>query len=63
MNEKYGEFLTYGELSSIFKRPESGIRWAVCQGQSDFAETLREARRQFGRRTLFKTEIIEKLVA
>lgn len=62
ISETYGPLLSLGDVAQVLKRKKSGLQFTLDAGKSQFADSLRAARRKIGRRNLFPAAAIAKLV-
>lgn len=54
--------MTHCEVAWLFDRTPAGLRQTIYTGKSTFATKLREAKRNFGRRSYFLTALIMELL-
>lgn len=62
MARKYGPIMDYGELAKLLRRTPSGLRYTLSQSTAPYAQKLRAARVQIGKRIYFKTSDISALI-
>lgn len=59
--DKYGPLLTFIQVAELLDRSVQGLRMTLG-GNSEFAKTMRPARRKIGRRVYFKVADLAKLI-
>ncbi|MFP6801352.1 MAG: DNA-binding protein [Pseudomonas sp.] len=62
LTNQYGVLMTYEQLSDVMHRSAKGMRLSLAQGNCEWAKRINAARRKIGRRVLFKTADIAKIV-
>jgi hypothetical protein len=60
--ERFGVLLNYEQLGEVLQRRPEGLRLSICQGKSEWVRRICAARVKIGRRVLFDTAEIAKLI-
>ena len=60
--ERFGVLLNYEQLGEVLQRRPDGLRLSICQGKSEWVRRICAARVKIGRRVLFDTAEIAKLI-
>lgn len=60
--QQYGVLVTYQQLAEIFRRSPDGLRITLVHPKDEFARTVNAAKVRFGRRVLFRTEEIARMI-
>lgn len=61
LQAKYGPLLTLKQLAEVLHRSQESLRVSLHRN-SEYSNTLREARKRIGRRVYFKSSDITKLI-
>jgi hypothetical protein len=62
LSDRWGVMLDYKALSTVMHRSPHGLRLSLAQNRAEWAKQVNLAKVRIGRRVLFRTEQIAKLL-
>ena len=60
--DRFGILLTYAQLGEVLQRRPDGLRMTMCKGAGEWAREMGAVRVRIGRRVLFDTAEIARLI-
>jgi hypothetical protein len=60
--ERFGILLNYAQLGEVLQRRPDGLRLSLCKARGEWTQRVGAARVRIGRRVLFDTAEIAKLI-
>ncbi|MDD2162700.1 MULTISPECIES: hypothetical protein [unclassified Pseudomonas] len=62
LTERCGILMSYEQLGEVMHRSPEGLRITLSDNRTDWARSINAAKRKWGRRVLFRTADIAKLI-